>query len=170
LAAIDPAEVEALLDLAFGTDRKVRTAYRLRAGVDALEHLSFAAIDDQQALLGTIQCWPIALTGGDCSIPMTLVGPVAVSPKAQRRGIGKLLMTHMLMTADRAVPTTLVMIGDPEYYGRFFEFCAAPTQAWDLPGPFERHRLLARVPLGLHMPREGMVVPDPAFATTRPCP
>ena len=38
----------------------------------------------------------------------------------------------------------LMLIGDPEYYGRFFGFTAARTGAWRLPGPFEQRRLLAR--------------------------
>ena len=42
--------------------------------------------------------------------------------------------------ADRA----LTLIGDPEYYGRFFGFAADRTARWRLPGPVERHRLLAR--------------------------
>ncbi len=45
----------------------------------------------------------------------------------------------------------LMLIGDPEYYGRFFGFSADHTGEWRLPGPVERHRLLARghgVPAG----------------------
>ena len=38
----------------------------------------------------------------------------------------------------------LVLIGDPGYYGRFFGLTAERTGAWRLPGPVERHRLLAR--------------------------
>ncbi len=41
-------------------------------------------------------------------------------------------------------PDPQVLIGDPEYYGRFFGFAADQTGRWDLPGPFERRRLLAR--------------------------
>jgi predicted N-acetyltransferase YhbS len=169
LTAVDPDVVETLLDQAFGLDRKTRTAYLLRAGVDPLDSLSFAAMDDQHGVLGTIQCWPIALSDGSNGYtPMILVGPVAVSPAAQRRGIGKTLMQHMLTAAETAPPRALVMIGDPEYYGRFFGFYAAPTQGWDLPGPFERHRLLARLPKDTALPQHGIVVPDPAFATDRP--
>ena len=40
----------------------------------------------------------------------------------------------------------MMLIGDPEYYGRFFGFSAERTADWRLPGPVERHRLLARGP------------------------
>ena len=62
LSAIDPALVEELLDAAFGDGRHARTAYRIREGMDWLEALSFAALDDEDYLVGTIQLWPVALT------------------------------------------------------------------------------------------------------------
>ena len=43
----------------------------------------------------------------------------------------------------------LMLIGDPEYYGRFFGFTAERTGGWRLPGPFEPRRLLA---LGSEVP------------------
>ncbi len=136
LAHAAPDAVEALLDAAFGTDRHARTAYRLRAGMTAITPLSFGAFDGDQ-LIGSLQCWPIALD----AIPMVLVGPVAVAPDLQRGGIGKALM-HALLAAPPRDP--LVLIGDPEYYGRFFRFSPDATQRWTLPGPVERHRLLVR--------------------------
>ena len=39
-----------------------------------------------------------------------------------------------------------MLIGDPEYYGRFFGFSAEATAGWRLPGPVEARRLLARGP------------------------
>jgi predicted N-acetyltransferase YhbS len=51
------------------------------------------------------------------------------------------------------------MIGDPDYYGRFWGFSAAYTGEWDLPGPFERHRLLARAANPAVLPTKGMLGP-----------
>ena len=61
LEAVDPAMIEAVLDRAFGADRHARTAYRIREGMDWLPGLSLAALDEHDMLVGTIQCWPIAL-------------------------------------------------------------------------------------------------------------
>jgi predicted N-acetyltransferase YhbS len=146
LAQIAPDQVEALLDRAFGPARHERTAYRVRSGTQALPGLSFAALDDAGELLATIQCWPVALAcdGGD-RVAMVMVGPVAVEPTAQQGGIGRMLMRHMLDAAETVpVPLPLMLIGDPEYYGRFFGFDAERTGGWRLPGPFEPRRLLAR--------------------------
>ncbi len=152
LSNIEPAAVEALLDAAFGTDRFERTAYRIRKGIDAVPALSFAAVEDG-ALVGTIQCWPVAhRTADGTATPLVMVGPVAVRPDLQRGGHGRALMAHMLAAAESAADGALMMIGDPEYYGRFFGFTADATGAWDLPGPYEPHRLLARAVNGHNLP------------------
>ena len=147
LDTVDRAAVEALLDRAFGTDRHGRTAYRLREGARALPELSMAAIEDK-TLVGTIQYWPVAFTRDEGGVvPLTLLGPVAVEPGRQRDGIGRMLMAASLEAAARAgLDKAIMLIGDPEYYGRFFGFTAERTAGWRLPGPVERHRLLARGP------------------------
>ena len=141
LEQIDGQLVEQLLDRAFGTDRHTRTAYRLREGVAALAGPSLAAIEDGE-LIGTIQLWPAMFRGEDGRrVPLVLVGPVAVVPERQGSGIGRRLVKEAL---ERVPDAALMLIGDPEYYGRFFGFDANRTADWRLPGPVERHRLLAR--------------------------
>ncbi|MDB5685078.1 MAG: N-acetyltransferase, partial [Sphingomonas bacterium] len=148
-------EVEALLDAAFGADRHQRTAYRLRQGTEALPGLSLAAIEPGGGLVGTIQCWPIELAPEiGAPAPLVLVGPVAVHPGRQGDGIGRLLMRAMLDAAETRDEHGLVLIGDPAYYGRFFGFDATPTAGWTVPGPVERHRLLARL-AGRDVPAHG---------------
>jgi len=147
LAAASPEAIEALLDVAFGLDRHGRTAYRLREGTSAIPDLSFAAFDGG-LLVGTLQSWPILLTSdtpGVLSQPLVMVGPVAVLPRHQRAGIGRTLMEHLVKAADAHGEDALMLIGDPEYYDRLFGFNAAETGSWDVPGPVERRRLLARL-------------------------
>ncbi len=149
IETVASAAIESLLDRAFGPDRHERTAYRLRAGTAPLAELSFALIEDG-GLLGTIQCWPVRFLGDDGGeVPLVLVGPVAVAPERQQEGLGRRLTTAALAAADSR-GLDLMLIGDPEYYGRFFGFSAAATAGWRLPGLVERHRLLAR---GAGVPR-----------------
>jgi predicted N-acetyltransferase YhbS len=162
LADIADTDVDALLDRAFGTDRRAKTAYRVREGLRPIAALSFAAIDGDR-LLGAIQCWPVDLVCDDgIRSPMVMVGPVAVDPDTQRGGIGRALTEHMLTAADNSMlagSDALMLIGDPEYYERFFGFTAQLTAQWRLPGPFEPRRLLAR---GSHVrTRPGIVGPRP---------
>lgn len=157
---VDSALIEALLDRAFEPERRQRTAYSLREGVDWLPGLSFAAIDEEDNLVGTIQCWPVALTDpAGRRHPMILVGPVAVLPEAQGAGYGKALMTAAIGALDPRAPLPQVMIGDPEYYGRFWGFSAEHTGGWTLPGPWEPRRLLVRCDNPAVLPSEGSLGP-----------
>ena len=157
---VDPAMVEALLDRAFEPERHTRTAYQLREGLDWLAGLSFAAIDAQENLVGTIQCWPVALTDlAGRRHPLIMVGPVAVLPEAQGTGYGQALMSASLAAIDPRAPLPQVMVGDPEYYGRFFQFSAEHTGGWTLPGPWDPRRLLARGASAAVLTREGMLGP-----------
>jgi len=155
LAEAEPNAVELLLDAAFGAERRGRTAYKLREGMGPIPELSLAAFEDDR-LVGALQCWPIALHGAEGETPLILVGPVAVDPMRQQRGIGRAMMQEMLAHSEGREP--LVLIGDPEYYGRHFGFIADATANWELPGPFERRRLLARTG-GRDLPYRGMLGP-----------
>lgn len=160
LADIDPALIERVLDAAFGPDRFARTAYKVREGTDWLPTLSFAALDADDMLAGTIQCWPVALTDpSGRRHPMIMVGPVAVLPDLQGAGFGKALVTASLTAIDPRAPLPQVMIGDADYYGRFFGFSAANTSGWKLPGPWEPARLLCRTANPAVLPQEGVLGP-----------
>ncbi len=146
LAAVPETAVEVLLDRAFGADRRERTAYKVRGAASAIPALCFAALDSE-TLIGSIQCWPVLFTRDDDggTEPLVMVGPVAVEPERQRDGVGRRLMQAALAGAAReGLGDRLVLIGDPEYYERFFGFSATRTGGWRLPGPVERRRLLAR--------------------------
>lgn len=163
LSHIAPDAVETLLDAAFGPERHGRTAYRIRAGTAAVPALSFAAVEDG-ALLGTLQCWPVGLfdAAGTRIAPLVMVGPVAVTPDRQGGGIGRMMMDATVASAEAGGDAALMMIGDPEYYGRFWDFTADDTARWTLPGPYEPRRLLARAVNGHAVPTDaGMIGPDP---------
>ena len=160
LEQIDPAMIETVLDRAFGPDRHKRTAYKAREGMDWLPALSFAALDHDDMLVGTIQVWPVGLTDSEGrQHPMLMVGPVAVLPERQNEGFGQALMLAMLAALDERAPLPQVMIGDPDYYGRFFGFTAEPTRGWTLPGPWEPERLLVRCANPAVLPREASLGP-----------
>ena len=160
LDSIDPVLIEALLDRAFEPERHKRTAYKVREGTDWLPALSFAALDDDDRLAGTIQCWPVGLTPlQGRAAPMIMVGPVAVLPEQQGHGFGQALTMASLAAISPEAPLPQVMIGDPEYYGRFWGFTAEYTGGWSLPGPWEPHRLLVRCDNPAVLPKLGTLGP-----------
>ena len=143
--------IEILLDAAFGSDRHQRSAYLLRIGSQPIAALSFALTLNNKAI-ACIQCWPVALG----ATRLVLVGPVAVHPDHQSKGYGSQLMRHMIIAAHAMDDPPMVMIGDAEYYGRF-GFSADATAGWEMPGPWQRHRLLSRNPAGHPLPDSGML-------------
>ncbi|MFD4658029.1 GNAT family N-acetyltransferase [Kitasatospora sp. NPDC058444] len=62
------------------------------------------------------------------------LAPVAVAPEWQRRGVGELVVRAALAAAEEAGEKLVVVLGDPEYYGRFG---FAPAGRHEVTGPFE---------------------------------
>ena len=168
LSAIEPALVEDLLDAAFGADRQGRTAYRIRERMEWLPGLSFAALDAEDCLVGSIQLWPVALTDArGRAHPLLMVGPVAVSPGRQGEGFGKALIATALGAIDPQAPLPQMLIGDLDYYGQW-GFSAEHTAGWRCPGPCEPARLLARSQAPSQLPDEGMLGPWTGGASVAP--
>ncbi len=158
LETVDAALVDALLDRVFGPDRRARTAYRIREGLEPLPGLSFAALGDDDMLVATLQSWPVALTdrqGRDC--PLVMVGPVAVLPERQGQGYGRALFAALADALGPDAPPQ-VLIGDQPYYAQF-GYSARHTLGWDTPGPVERDRLLVRTDDPAVLPSHGMLGP-----------
>ncbi len=131
---------EALLDAAMGPARVTKCSERLREDRVPAEGLSFVAHEDGR-LLGSVRLWHVTAGPGR---PALLLGPLAVAPDAQGRGIGTALMAHALQAArrSRAGAGAILLVGDAPYYGRF-GFSAEKTGGLWMPGPYEQHRLLA---------------------------
>jgi predicted N-acetyltransferase YhbS len=129
---------EALLDAAFGETRYRKTSERLREGRLSAEGLAFVAVDGKR-VVGTARLWNVACGSGQQAL---LLGPVAVEASCRKRGIGAALVRHVVAEASRLGHRAVILVGDPPYYSRF-GFTAAQTGRVRLPGPFERHRLLA---------------------------
>ncbi len=130
LALLDP-----LLDRTFGPDRQARTVYRLREGVAPVAELSFAAVDSRDRLLASLRFWPILIE----ALPAILLGPLAVEPDLQGRGMGRALVAHGLAAARAHGHRLCVVVGEPEYY-RPFGFVDAPSRGLKLPGPVDPRR------------------------------
>ena len=164
LNAIDSGWTEELLDRAFGEARQARTAYRIREGTEPLGNLCFAAMDDNDYIVATIQAWPVGLTDAEGKPhPLIMVGPVAVLPERQGEGFGKALITAQISVIDDgATPARpalpQVLIGDAAYYGAW-GYTAQPTQGWRCPGPYDGDRLLVRADNPAILPASGLLGP-----------
>lgn len=133
------AQIEPLLDRCFGPDRFKKTAYEVRKNTTALPELSFVTVEGDH-LLATIRYWPIMIGG---MTPALLLGPIAVEPDLQGKGIGVGLMRETIRVATELGHHLIVLVGDPEYYGQF-GFQNAAVLGFKMPGPVEARRLLVK--------------------------
>jgi predicted N-acetyltransferase YhbS len=136
--AADVDAREALLNQAFGDARMRKASQRLRDGRLPAEGLSLIAADGRR-VVGTVRLWNVACGGGQKAL---LLGPMAVAANCRNRGIGAALVRRALREARRLGHGAVILVGDAPYYSRF-GFSADKAADLKLPGPFERHRLLA---------------------------
>ncbi len=134
----DAALREPLLDDVLGEARFTKASARLREHRLPAEGLSFVARAGRR-VIGSVQLWNVS---AGSQRPALLLGPLAVACDCRNRGIGTALVRRALSEARKRGHRVVVLVGDAAYYSRF-GFSSDKTQALWLPGPHERHRLLA---------------------------
>lgn len=142
-----PADVvarETLLDRAMGAERKTKSSEKIRRGRLPAEGLALVARDRNGHVIGTVRLWNIeagvAREGG--AIEALLLGPLAVDPDHEGKGIGSALMRAALLEAKKRGHGAVFLVGDAGYYERF-GFFAQNARHFVMPGPFARERFLA---------------------------
>lgn len=142
--ATDAAAREALLDRAMGEGRKRKSSEKLRRNRLPAEGLALVARDEEASLVGTVRLWHVHAGMGRDGRPVDalLLGPLAVDPRAEGKGIGSALMNEAVERARAAGHGAILLVGDAPYYARF-GFSTEKTGPLVMPGPFERSRFLA---------------------------
>lgn len=103
----------------------------LRADGDLLPALTFVAELDG-GVVGSVVCSRASMGEG----PSVGLGPLAVRPDHMGQGIGSALVASVVATAEQLAEPSVVLLGDPGFYGAFgFETAAAHGVA--SPGPWE---------------------------------
>jgi predicted N-acetyltransferase YhbS len=159
--ASDETQIETLLDISFGIDRRLKTSYRLREGNVAAEDLSLVVRDAGVGIAGAVSFWPLAI--GTAGTPALLLGPLVVNPARQNLGVGLALMNEGLRRAKAAGHQLVVLVGDAPYYGRV-GFQVLPEGRLIMPGPVDPKRFLyLELAEGSLAKAEGLVLPPHRF-------
>jgi len=112
----DRIGVDAVLRSAFPTDAEARLVDQLRAGAHAPVSL-VAEMDGR--VVGHILFSPVTIGRANVSVRGLGLGPLAVLPSHQGRGVGSALVREGLTICRRQGWAFVVVVGGPGYYQRF---------------------------------------------------
>jgi predicted N-acetyltransferase YhbS len=114
----DYGEIKKITDLAFGQVNEGIIIENLRDNPDYIAKLSLVAIIDNK-IVGHILFFPVAITN-DWGKNITLsLGPMAVHPDFQKKGIGSKLINEGFKIARKLGYQSSIVVGHPSYYPRF---------------------------------------------------
>jgi len=125
----DHDTIRRIVDEAFGDTITSAIVDGIRASDRFVPELSLVAVYEGQPLGHVISSYVDVVPG---SRRVLQVGPLAVVPSHQRRGIGTALMRETIRIAEERGEPLLLIEGNPAYYGRF-GFTRADEQGIEMP-------------------------------------
>jgi predicted N-acetyltransferase YhbS len=114
--ADDYEDIRRINDEAFGDPIDAQLVDMIRASDRFVPQLSLVALSEGQALGHVISSYVDLVPD---TRHVLQVGPLAVLPSHQRRGIGTALMHETIRIAEERGEPLLLIEGNPAYYGRF---------------------------------------------------
>lgn len=112
----DIPAIRTINELAFGQQQEADIVEALRRSCDDLVSL-VAALDGRP--VGHILFSPVEIESPQGQITGYGLGPLAVLPKYQRRGIGSQLVQSGLKVVKGLANPFVIVLGHPDYYPRF---------------------------------------------------
>jgi len=162
-AAGDVKRIKAINDAAFGSSAEARIVDAVRGTDHWIEGGSLVAETADGDLVGHLLLSRGDLVSPDGTVrPIWVLGPVAVLPEIQRRGVGAALMRAAIEVARHEHQPLICLVGQAGYYPRFGFERARPIGI-EPPGPWPDENWMAlRLP-GWTPVLRGAVRYPPAF-------
>jgi putative acetyltransferase len=114
----DYEAIRKINDLAFNQINEGVMIKKLRDNPDFIAELSLVAVVDNE-VVGHILFFPIKIkNNSEIAISLSL-GPIAIHPNFQNKGIGSKLVVEGLKKAKKLGFTSVIVLGHPNYYPRF---------------------------------------------------
>ena len=154
----DAAAVRAVLCAAFPTAEEADLVDQLRADGDAAIAL---VAEEAGEIVGHVLLSRMAVEADGRPLRALGLGPLAVLPARQRRGIGAALVREAIARARHAGEAMMFVVGDPAYYRRF-GFTAEAAAAFA--SPYAGPHLMALALADIGVPQRGTAAYAPAFA------
>jgi putative acetyltransferase len=112
----DADTIRAINRQAFGGDAEPQLVDDLRA--EGYSRLSLVAVDGEM-VIGHVLFSALPIDGPRGVIDALALAPLAVAPAYQKQGVGSALVREGLKQAAEQGYPAVVVLGEPEYYGRF---------------------------------------------------
>jgi putative acetyltransferase len=159
--AVDAEKVYAVEAAAFGRPAEAELVQKLQqAGVDTISLV--ALLDDE--LVGHVLFSPVTVKSEAGVFTAVALGPVAVSPGYQNKGIGAELSRQGIEACREAGYELAFVLGHPTYYPRFGFMPSAPYGLHcQFDAPVEAFMVMELVP-GALQGKQGTVYFHPLFA------
>ena len=129
----DYAKIKKVNDLAFGQKNEGLLVEKLRQTENYIPKLSLVA-ELNNEIIGHILFYPVTVHSAGSMYSTLSLGPMAVIPGYQRKGVGRQLVFEGLEAAKILGHDSVIVIGHPDYYPRFGFRLA---NKWDIKSPFE---------------------------------
>lgn len=114
----DIGPIAALIDVAFeGHPHSEGTEAQIVAHLRGARALFLSLVAEENGLVvGCVALSPVTIEGLD--VRWYALGPIAVAPERQRRGIGSALVRDALSRLDAHGADGCLLVGEPSYYAR----------------------------------------------------
>ena len=112
----DHDDVRAINDRAFGQSIEGEIVENIRDACN--EIVSLVALNDGE-IVGHILFSPVVVENGEKEIKAMGLGPMAVSPRFQKQGIGTLLVNEGIKILKKSKYHFIIVLGHSGYYPRF---------------------------------------------------
>jgi putative acetyltransferase len=128
----DYIAIKIVNDLAFGQNQEGELIDNLRKNAAFNDELAMVAIY-RSKIVGHILFFPVSIISGRDSHTTLSLGPMAVLPEYQNKGIGGELIRTGLNKARELGFRSVMVLGHPEYYPRFG---FRKSDLWKIKDPF----------------------------------
>jgi len=114
----DIAAIQLVHDQAFKSSGEGRLVNLIRTTEDFVAELSIVA-EDNGVIVGHVLFSKVKLVADGRARKCLSLAPIAVLPEMQRQRIGSRLIEEGIRSAQRLGFESILVLGDPKYYGRF---------------------------------------------------
>lgn len=129
----DYSEITTVNDSAFSQKNEGILIEKLRQTEKFIPGLSLVAeLNDE--IIGHILFYPVVVQSATSRFYTLSLGPMAVAPEYQRKGIGSQLVIEGLKEAKKLGHKSVIVLGHSDFYPRFgFK----PASQWNIRAPFD---------------------------------